>query len=169
MTKDEFINQLKAAKQANDNDLIHVLLVGLCNGQVEDNQLPIAPIAYAHISDRGLIRIWSKEKTDLDSVTKEIGKEPVSLITLEQAEAAYMAGLYHAVGPQWRPIGTAPKQGKILLLFNNPLIGYDGSTLRGRVDIGFYINNRFHSVTANSEGEDEARPTHWQPLPEPPK
>lgn len=44
MTKDEFLEKLKAAKQANDNDLIHVLLVGLCNGRVTDNWQPIETV-----------------------------------------------------------------------------------------------------------------------------
>jgi len=45
------------------------------------------PVAYAHIAKDGFIRMWSKEKTNLKAVTESIGKEPIALITTDQAEA----------------------------------------------------------------------------------
>ena len=45
------------------------------------------PVTYAHITDAGFIRMWSREKTNLRAVTESIGREPVALITTDQAEA----------------------------------------------------------------------------------
>lgn len=45
------------------------------------------PVTYAHFTDDGMIRIWSKERTNLQAVTDAIGKQPSALISLEQAEA----------------------------------------------------------------------------------
>lgn len=73
----------------------------------------------------------------------------------------------------WLPIETAPKDKRVLLLFNNPLIDDENVKLRDHIAVGFYAQNlpwiqdRFYSESAITQGElDEPLPTHWQPLPE---
>lgn len=45
------------------------------------------PVTYAHFTPEGLIRMWSREKTNLQSVTDYLEREPEALITTTQAEA----------------------------------------------------------------------------------
>jgi len=63
----------------------------------------------------------------------------------------------------WQPIETAPKDGTFVLLSGHELPVWQGSWV-GRV--GRYPINgwtRFNSV------DIDWSPTHWMPLPEPPK
>ena len=55
----------------------------------------------------------------------------------------------------WQPIETAPKDGKQVL------VGFEGQF--GWV---FYVADAFGSSTGNHMRF--AKPTHWQPLPDPP-
>lgn len=60
--------------------------------------------------------------------------------------------------PQWQPIETAPKHDlETLILYSS-----EG------VQIGWF--SAFHKCWLTTEGKDVwAEPTHWMPLPEPPK
>ena len=58
----------------------------------------------------------------------------------------------------WQPIETAPKDGTRVLLSAD----VDGRIVVGRMGI---VTRRWHSVP----GKGEMKPTHWQPLPSPPK
>lgn len=66
---------------------------------------------------------------------------------------------------QWQPIETSPKDGTVIDLWVPP---------RGRMTDYRYDNEysdsggmwcKYHSLVAISDG----RPTHWMPLPDPPK
>jgi hypothetical protein len=75
--------------------------------------------------------------------------------------------------PQWQPINTAPKDGTRFLAFR---AGDDPEDI-GIVSIvkrhdpgGSARNPRHHYETWVTEfGSPSPEPTHWQPLPEPPK
>jgi hypothetical protein len=59
----------------------------------------------------------------------------------------------------WQPIETAPRDGSDFLAF-----------LRGMMVVVFYENNPIHPwQTADGIGYHKDAPTHWLPLPEPPK
>ena len=45
------------------------------------------PVAWAHFTRDGLIQIWSRQKTDVDSLERIKGKQPDALITTTQAQA----------------------------------------------------------------------------------
>lgn len=82
----------------------------------------------------------------------------------------------------WRPIETAPKDGTSVLLFINPVDGYDlcgwQPTRHITIAIGWWDGDEWESSlmeegTADTEGYSSAlsitiMPTHWMPLPAPP-
>lgn len=88
-------------------------------------------------------------------------------IELSHAEARELADLIaaHEAMNEWQPIETAPKDGSDLLLFVR--------TRHGRRETavlpGFWMGPFW--VTFNHDGaiSNSADPTHWMPLPEPPK
>jgi len=45
------------------------------------------PVTYAHFTEEGVIRMWSRNPDNLQAVTEAIGKQPTALITTTQAEA----------------------------------------------------------------------------------
>ena len=60
---------------------------------------------------------------------------------------------------EWRPIITAPKDGSEVLLY-----GQDGS-----VAISCWFKAHNFSAWIGYDNRKAAKPTHWMPLPEPPK
>lgn len=60
---------------------------------------------------------------------------------------------------EWRPIETAPKRGPMLLFYpaTKPARGHAGNTLASMLRLGHPAETPFR------------QPTHWMPLPEPPK
>ncbi len=63
---------------------------------------------------------------------------------------------------EWKPIGTAPHDGMEVLVFGNgsyAVACWNGEEWRDMGDIGW----------AGMYGDDGNQPTHWMPLPEPPK
>jgi hypothetical protein len=59
----------------------------------------------------------------------------------------------------WQPIETAPKDGTDILLWC-PLLGSEYMVI-GRIDNGIWVSS--------NDFEDVYDPSHWMPLPEPPK
>jgi hypothetical protein len=58
----------------------------------------------------------------------------------------------------WRDISTAPKDGRVILLYEH-----------GEWLVGFWFDGRWlQGETCNSAIENKPNPTHWQPLPAPP-
>lgn len=63
---------------------------------------------------------------------------------------------------EWRPIETAPDETFVL--------AYGGSDLCGWSDgINLGIAKRRGLIWFDNEAESITKPTHWMPLPEPPK
>jgi hypothetical protein len=62
----------------------------------------------------------------------------------------------------WQPIETAPKDGTEMLLYS-PVDGVKSSHFEGGVWQGFPWRSPI------SRDFQAAKPTHWMPLPEPPK
>ena len=62
-----------------------------------------------------------------------------------------------AAAKRWRPISEAPTDGTRFLFWNCGLVG-----------IGFYIQGK-HFAADSFAGQTAQNPTHWQPLPPPPK
>jgi hypothetical protein len=62
---------------------------------------------------------------------------------------------------EWQPIETAPKDGTPILIYE--------TTLGPVTYVCFW--NSFHEYWVEAEGEQYSsfNPTHWMPLPEPPK
>lgn len=63
----------------------------------------------------------------------------------------------------WKPIETAPKDGAFILAY------WDEATyphdIENRYEIVRWINGEWR----NENDEDLIKPTHWMPLPDPPK
>lgn len=59
----------------------------------------------------------------------------------------------------WQPIETAPKDGKLVLLWEPEY--YQG---KGGHELGLYRDGKWRSLRAFI-----LNPSHWMPLPEPPK
>lgn len=60
---------------------------------------------------------------------------------------------------RWQPIESAPKDREVLLL--DPEVG---------VCMGAYYSGKYWTTVCVRGGEDDfSEPTHWMPLPEPPK
>lgn len=72
---------------------------------------------------------------------------------------------------EWQPIETAPKDGRSVLLL------MEGVAIEGRYDETATYNSpddRWYPVQVSSHGcgccgSSNEPPTHWMPLPEPPK
>jgi hypothetical protein len=60
---------------------------------------------------------------------------------------------------EWQPIGTAPKDGTVVMLVN------DNDIFLGSYDDG-YIEG--YEWRIHIDGCHAGQPTHWMPLPEPP-
>lgn len=65
---------------------------------------------------------------------------------------------------EWQPIETAPKDGNVIILADH----------RGRVVASCWTGDEeypweFLDGSDTTNGWDAHRPTHWQPLPEPPQ
>lgn len=70
----------------------------------------------------------------------------------------------------WRPIDTAPKDGTKILLGYFPKPTYDGSSVMKSCEVAFWHSGHQKwcgRALLNAEGYFS--PTHWMPLPEPPK
>ena len=64
---------------------------------------------------------------------------------------------------EWQPIETAPKDGTKIIVFDH----YDGVVIaRWRMR---WPESGYEWIEATGEEYENYRPTHWMPLPEPPK
>lgn len=78
---------------------------------------------------------------------------------------------------EWQPIETAPTDGTTILLYGDVAGEINGPAFVPSVSIGYYDygSGDFSDkgYTWNSMGGDAysvwVKPTHWMPLPEPPK
>jgi hypothetical protein len=109
--------------------------------------------------------------TSLNKLFKEYGITTVTMKKLlREAGVAY---LRPTLG-QWLPIGTAPKDGTVVLGFAN---NEDGTVFLSEI-MWCKKNETIIGVTGNEAGPNQwfslllsgsVRPTHWMPLPKPPK
>ena len=76
---------------------------------------------------------------------------------IAHSKADMRAALAAADAKRWRPISEAPTDGTRFLFWNGGLVG-----------IGFYIQGK-HFAADSFAGQTAQNPTHWQPLPPPPK
>ncbi len=60
----------------------------------------------------------------------------------------------------WLPIETAPKDGSLVLLCN---------ALDGGMYVGFYERSEWEDISGEMMEMLIGEPTHWMPLPEPPR
>lgn len=77
---------------------------------------------------------------------------------------------------EWQPIETAPRDGRALLLWGIYAGEINGIKDVQVIDVGYYSNGKSDYGSEgwwNSSGGDAyacwVRPTHWMPLPNPPK
>jgi hypothetical protein len=74
--------------------------------------------------------------------------------------------------PQWQPIETAPKDGTLVLLYciwyKNINVDY---AYLGDIFVGGYSNDKCYDrwLVYWDDQETKITPTHWMPLPKPPK
>ena len=71
----------------------------------------------------------------------------------------------------WRPIETAPKDGAYILVYSQWKWSYQEPTKQRMTMIASYCKSydTFTSRTNNPYEDEAVSPTHWMPLPEPPK
>lgn len=87
------------------------------------------------------------------------GAHPAKIEARDYAQAAILA--YEAA--QWRPISEAPKDGA-------PILGYFGSTAGDEPpDMSVLVFHRGHWCEPTWPDVDLDDPTHFRPLPAPPK
>jgi hypothetical protein len=78
--------------------------------------------------------------------------------TIDQLRATNTELLEALHAAEWQPISTAPKDGtRIMLWLDGPIRA--PKAVFGRLDKGGWV----------TEGSGLAKPTHWMPVPEPPK
>jgi len=77
---------------------------------------------------------------------------------------------------EWQPIETAPKDGRVVLLFGIWAGEIHGEYDEPTIDIGSwgggksdYPGNDWWHLTTGDNYACWMRPTHWMPLPEPPQ
>ena len=68
---------------------------------------------------------------------------------------------------QWQPIETAPEDKSVLIYIPNLSGVYRGRLLSANIDR--YRHWSIAAATRGLELDDTLQPTHWMPLPEPPK
>ena len=76
---------------------------------------------------------------------------------------------------EWQPISTAPKDGTEILLFGLFSWDYDFEDAKPTTAVGewddyggYECEGGWQTITHNPY-KDNCEPTHWKPLPEPPK
>lgn len=102
------------------------------------------------------IRSWCEieEVSGMEDSAVELMDEMIHLISAQQEELNKF---------EWKPIATAPKDGKEVIVYEESSCG------------GHWINIRYYSEEGDKYGRhwrmdgDWSNPTHWMPLPEPPK
>jgi len=67
---------------------------------------------------------------------------------------------------EWQPIETAPKDGKWVLVYVNAWGRHEFAVCFFRDDKWVYVDSNFEDI---NEDIEFGAPTHWMPLPEPPK
>lgn len=70
----------------------------------------------------------------------------------------------------WQPIGTAPKDGTRVLIYDPDDDYYLNRSILPEPTIYVCFWNDYHEYWVEAEGERYSgfKPTHWMPLPEPP-
>ena len=90
----------------------------------------------------------------IDFLTKNLDLRAAPDWMIERARAFRDGG--------WLPIETAPRDGEFILVFQKektPVVAYMSQS------VGLYSNLGWQSVP----GDKRYKPTHWRPLPNPPK
>ena len=98
-------------------------------------------------------------KQMIEEMAEAIYSDTDGEITDRRAAKAAAEVAERVMGKQWREIESAPKNGKQVLLFD------DGEG----VCIGQYTNFYESSLWSNDQRNLTLDPTHWMPLPQPPK
>jgi hypothetical protein len=74
--------------------------------------------------------------------------------------------------PQWQPIETAPKDGTVILINNPNKYGPNKKPYKYQVLMAWYYTRKYEQGTIeywDTFNNCHPKPTHWMPLPEPPK
>lgn len=78
-------------------------------------------------------------------------------------------GINDIIEREWLPIETAPKDECIIVCFDEPFFG----KIIKEMHIGFFDSEEnkfmFHTPFTPLLNKEILRPTHWMPLPTPPK
>jgi len=79
----------------------------------------------------------------------------------------YLAALTKQEPSGWRPIERAPKDGSLILLYQSGCWTEDVKPCDA--EVGYWNDDCKAWSSAIAGAEDYHGPTHWQPLPDPPK
>jgi len=148
-------NDKKASKEMREADK-----------NVYDMRRSVKEVAYK------LVALEHKEfGTPINKLSREYGMSPLTIKKLlKEHGVAYLRPTL----VQWLPIGTAPKDGTVVLGFAN---NEDGTVFLSEI-MWCKKNETIIGVTGNEVGPDQwfslllsgsVCPTHWMPLPEPPE
>lgn len=73
---------------------------------------------------------------------------------------------------EWRLIEIAPKDGTDVLLYVPEVRRIMAASYKASITTGYFDNGSWHLCETGGYAEDDEiypTPTHWMPLPEPPK
>lgn len=96
-------------------------------------------------------RYYKFERDDLEKWLEKVANERDTLIAALRSFPA---------GETWRPIASAPKDGRQVLLW--------WPYWTKRPTIGYWKHTRWIAEASLSEADTDPTPTHWMPLPTPP-
>jgi len=109
--------------------------------------------------------MWGKQIRDIEAQLHELRECPPIAVNAADLTFDKMRSLFYdafaalainASKPQWRPIETAPRDGTQVIVCRN-----DGGYIGG----AHFVADNWWAL----EKESHCNPTHWQPLPEPPR
>jgi hypothetical protein len=116
-----------------------------------------------------------KPRTEPEQTEPEVGSDrrPLSTETIGQEEVCFCCGASPCVMVPmeltygWRPISGAPRDGTRVLLWDTPDV-----VIAGWLSYPNHMNGRggmWQMWECEPFGEDANKPTHWMPLPPPPR
>ena len=133
------------------------------SGDCPKPPLPKPDMTTPHVSDEMLERASKEYDKALQQQSEEIEAGNRNGFDSQTAiRAALTAALTAMPGQGWRPIETAPKDGKLLLLCATPGRWVEKKNV---VLAGYWGRNGW---VAQHGGHPLSFATHWQPLPSPP-
>jgi|ERR1700723_33065 len=143
-------DQVEAGKEPRKQSMLYELC-SVCGGSGCEHAKTLC------VMETGATARQLRYMAQLDTLRQKAGISAASASTRPASQRASRAA--------WQPIETAPRDGKIVLLFGRDA---DGDNWKMKTGSWNRFENQWYWDGRTIKGYD-IQPSHWQPLPEPPE